>query len=579
VNEPDKQTRPLWLNRWLWACVLVVVAVVYYGSYFRHGINFQDEGGTLVLQTQRLMNGELPFKDVDLGYNVGWFYPLMALFKITGVHFVALRAYFLALSALAAVLGFLTVEKAARHAGMRRSALWIALAVGLLLIATPGMTFKNYNPLAVVANAWCLLGFILAPPDIRKSWRWALGGGIVLGATWLVRIDLGTFFTALWLGVAVLRLPAATQRIRTLATSIAILVSSVGVMHAPVFLDAQQRGFAPDLAASYSAFWRDAARRIGIQLPAPAPSQSLGTIILASPAPAAKKGFSFGGKPRTTWADVQAASEKKYFETLAFFLLQYAPLLSLLPLAVWAAARWFRATVERRDARLPLAALTLVGAALTMFPQYFFWRPDAPHLSEFGPGYWVAAVGAFVLLGSSGNSWHVPSRILAIYLVLHCTLWIARILPDRWCGTIAARDNRETYFEGENGVHIYEQKKTVEWMKEAHRIIRANSTDSDFLVAWPYHPSFNVMTNRLSYERELYMDETRARPGWNERAIQRIEKRKPRIIVISDWAINGTEASRFKNWGAPIYTHMQTHYELLSTFDKKEQFEVWKRKD
>lgn len=559
-------------RRWLWILGLLVLALAYYGSYFRHGINTQDEGGTLTLQTQRLLNGELPFKDIDLGYNVGWFYPLMALFKVTGVHFVALRIFFLALSALAALLGALTVEKAARHAGMRRGAVALGFAVGVMLIVTPGMTFKNYNPLAVVANAWCLLGFILAT---RERWRWALGGGFILGATWLVRIDLGTFLSLLWLGVIVLRLFESGARLRAFAVSVLLLTSGVIAMHVPVFADANRRGFGEDLAGSYAANWRKMAEVIGVSLPKPKPSKSLGLIVADV---SATKASTFGGKSRTTWNDVTNAEDKNYWNKLGLFVLTYAPLLSLLPLVLWAAALWAKALITCRDPRLPLAALALVGAALTLFPQFFIWRPDAPHLSEFGPGYWVAAVGAFVLLGSDGNIWRLPSRILAGYLALHCVVWLCRILPDRWCGTIAARENRTTYFEGENGVHIYEQKKTVEWMKEAHRVIRANSAESDLLFAWPYHPSFNVLTNRLSTERLVYMDDLKAGRHWNPKAIARIEQRKPRIIVVSNWDVNGTEASRFKNWGAATYAHIQANYELLGTYDSKEHFEVWRRK-
>jgi hypothetical protein len=554
---------------------LLVAAGAYYGSYYRHGINFQDEGGMLTHQTQRLLAGERPIRDVMLGYNVGWFYPLMALFKITGVSFVALRVYFMALCTITAVLGFLTVEKAARFAGLKRAAIGLGVATGLMLITTPGMIFKNYNPLATVANAWCLLGFVLAQADPRKTWKWSLGGGPILGATWLVRIDLGSFFTVLWMGVIAARLAEGSGRIRHCAVSLALVISATIALHVPVFADAYKRGFGEDLAASYTSFWRDVAGRVGIKLPAPPPSKSIGMILADSPV---KINTDFGGKARTSWSDVRSASDKKYADKLGLFALTYAPLLSLIPLALGAAFMWFRSVVAKRDPRFALGALTLVGAALTIFPQFFFWRPDSPHLSEFGPGYWVAVAGAFALLGLSGNRWQIPSRILAGFLLLHSVVWLWRILPDRWCGTIAARENRKTLFEGENGVRVFEQKKTVEWMKEAHKLIGANSTESDYLVAWPYHPSFNVLTNRRSYERRMYMDETIAKGDWNAGAITRMEERKPRIVVISNWDINGTEASRFKNWGASIYAHIQENYELIGTFDEKEQFEVWRRK-
>jgi hypothetical protein len=54
----------------------------------------------------------------------------------------------------------------------------------LLLIAVPGMTFKNYNPLAAVANSWALIGFVFARGVRESCWR-ALVGGLILGATWL----------------------------------------------------------------------------------------------------------------------------------------------------------------------------------------------------------------------------------------------------------------------------------------------------------------------------------------------------------------------------------------------------------
>ena len=76
----------------------------------------------------------------------------------------------------------------------------------------------------------------------------------------------------------------------------------------------------------------------------------------------------------------------------------------------------------------------------------------------------------------------------------------------------------------------------------------------------------------------MYVDEEVAKGDWNARAIARMEKRKPRIVVVSNWAPNDTEDSRFKSWGASIYTHIQANYELLGTFDEKEKFEIWKRR-
>ena len=271
------------------------------------------------------------------------------------------------------------------------------------------------------------------------------------------------------------------------------------------------------------------------------------------------------------------ATEKRRSEVLGLFLLTYFPLLLIIPLILWALYRWMCALFTRADSTGPLAALVLLGGALTMFPQFFFWRPDAPHLSEFGPGYWTAVIGATALLGA-GSSWRTPARWLAVFLFLHAGVWFWRMLPDRWCGTYAARNDRDVFFEGENGVRVYETDKTVPWMNEVLRLIRERSRPEDYLVAYPYHPSFNVLGNRRTYEKNVYVDNATAKPGWGKAAIGRIEKFKPAIIIVSHWDVNGTDASRFQNWAADAYAHIRANYELLGTFDKKEQFEFYVRK-
>ena len=578
--------------------MLILIAAVYYGSYYRHGINFRDEGGTLTLSGKRLLDGEIPFKDVELGYNVGWFLPIAGLFKITGANFVGLRVFFMALCALTSVLGFLTVERAARHAGRRALALVLGFLTGVLLIVVPGMLFKNYNPLAVVANSWALLGFVLAHNARAACWR-ALMGGLILGATWLARIDLGTFFSVLWLGTFALRIAAPpgkfSERLVLAVVGLLIVVGSAAAIHVPVLWDSYRRGYSTEFIGSYSSHWKMMMNRLpGILKPAdPAaaktetkPSVAKGDPAAAAPAavaaaqvptPAKRGAYKNETLPRTSWSDVQQADDKKRDDVLGLFLLTYFPLLTILPLAVCAFARWFRAARAGEDGTCPLGALVLLGGALTMFPQFFFWRPDSPHLSEFGPGYWTAVIGATALLGA-GMSWRVPARLLTVVIARHCGVGLWRMGPDRWGGTIAAREARKTIFEGENGTRVFEQKKTVAWMNDVLKLIRERSGADDYLIAYPYHPSFNVIANRRTYEKNVYIDNAKAGPGWNKAAIERIQNFRPAIIIISDWDVNGTEASRFRNFGNDVYLYVRANYDHLGTFDEKEKFEVYARK-
>jgi hypothetical protein len=498
----------------------------------------------------------------------------------------------MALSGLAAVLGFLTVERAARQAGRGIWAPILGLVTGLFLIAVPGMIFKNYNPLAVVANAWCLLGFVLAASTREACWR-ALIGGVVLGLTWAARIDLGTFLTVLWIAVLFARLFGARstlrQRFASSAAGLLLLAAGIVLGHAPVLLDGWRRGYLVDFLSAYPRSWKQIASKVPgfSKAPAPKPAAANANVnaaenkitppVASTPAVAKQGAWKNDTLARTTWQDVQNAPEKKRHELLGLYLLTYFPVLALLVVFALGFGRWFAALREGADPNGALAVLALIGSSLALFPQYFFWRPDAPHLSEFGPGYWTAVIASLALLGW-GASWRVPARWLGFFLALHAGIWFWRMLPDRWCGTIAARENREVLFEGENGARVFEQKKVVAWMNEVLRLIREHSKPDEYLLVYPYHPTFNVIANRRTYEKKLYMDNAEVKPGWGAAAIKRIQEHRPAMIIVSDWDVNGTEASRFRNWAADVYAHIRENYDLLGTFDEKEKFEVYARK-
>ncbi len=593
-------------SRLAWLFLLLVFALFYYGSYYRHGINFRDEGGTVALDAKRLLEGQRPFLDVSLGYNVLWFYPVVALFKIFGVSFVLLRAYCLALSTVTAVLSFLCVERVSRKP-------WLAFLVALLPLLVPGMTFKNYMPLLAVANSACLLhaalgrrsvgqivGRPLRLPTGRRSTRptndseqshssepispnsreifWEnLTGGIVLGLTFLIRIDLGIFFTALWLGFFALRLFDRTlpiaRRTATALASTAVVAAAVLLVHLPIYADARHRGFDREFLHQYPSWIHSlaASLHLGAQQTVSRNAAPIPAVPTnSSPTPAATTDL----LDRSAWHEFVTAKDTAHRE---FIALTYLPLLTLLPLILWALAAFVRATFSQNpDAtRRPLAALLMLGGALTTFPQFFFFRPDPPHLSEFSPGFWTGAFCACLLLGQPDFRRLVP-RLLSVVLILHAALYLDRMLPDRWTGTIAARKNRTKLFHGDNGVNVFLNAKEFTGLNQVQALIREHSRPGEYLVAYPYHPAFNLLADRPTYEKDVYIDNATRTANWDAEAIARIEKFQPAVIILSDWDINGTEASRFSVWATPTKTWIQTHYDFQGTY--LDWYEVFTRR-
>ena len=562
--------------RFFFTLLILGLALLYYGSYYRHDLRFRDEGGTVALGAQRLLNGERPIVDVTLNYNVLWFYPVVALFKWCGVNFVLMRAYFLALSALAALIAFFAVSRAGRQP-------WIAFAVALLCLLVPGMVFKNYIPLLVIANSSLLLRAALTAPRTTRSFFHVAGGGVLVGLTFLIRIDLGLFFTALWLGLHFLRMfdrtVPLTRKFPVFLAGSALTVGLAWLVHLPVLADARARGFEPQFTAQYRSWAHLIENGLRTKIGLPARKYA---AQQARPERVADTPIFWNTEilKRNAWNDFVSATD---WEKRALVPLTYLPIFTISGLLAWTLvrlARGLRAT-DPEAWRQPLGALVLLGGALTAFPQFFFFRPDAPHLSEFSPGYWVGVTGAALLLGACDGSWKntpISARIFSGLLAAHAALYLSCMMPNRWTGTIAAREYHDTRFTAANGVDVYVSAASRDSLRALCQVVAENSQPGEYLVAYPYHPTINVMTDRPTYEKDVYIDNSTRTRRWDEEAIKRFEKFQPAVIVLSDWAVNGHDGSRFSVWAAPTKKWIQANYESRGTFKTDvDEFEVFTR--
>ena len=550
--------------------VILLAAICYYGSYIQYWFNPHDEGGTAALIAMRMLAGQAPIKDVELGYNVGWFWPIVGLFKVAGVNFLVMRGYFFALSTVAAICGWAIVRRTTTNE-------WLALGVGLLLVVFPGSQFKNYIPLMCLANSLALIYVATARSISGGAFlRGIVLGGFVLGITLLIRIDIGFLCAIMWLGLIILRLFdvrfSFRERRNQFFAAIPILFATALVIHVPAYAAAVSGGYSAEFARQYGRWANllqtEAQGLVATQKPAAKKNDA--------PAIASRQARKPGVKldkttlPRVTWTTFLTFESDKS----ALFVLTYVPVAIYALLILWAAIGVIRSMLARTFTldQKSMVALLLLGGSLTTFAQFFFFRPDRPHLSEFMPGYLAAAVSTVWLLPITLRA--IAGTVLAAQMALFG--WFA--LDHYSAGTIAARTmvkkNKRMLFEGANGVRVKVHQKTYEELELVRKTVTQHSKPGEWLVCYPYQPGYNVMTDRPTYERKLYNDNATISRDWSGDTIELLTEKKPPVIIIDDRAINQVDGSRFSKWAAPVYNHVKSTYGLVGKVDTIEIYSL-----
>lgn len=563
--------------------VLLVLALFYYGQYYRSDLNLGGEGGTAGVIAMRLNEGWLPIVDTFLGYNVMWFYPIAWLFQVTGPDYVALRIYFFVLCLAMAVIGFLTVRRVTGQG-------WLAVGTGVLLILIPGMLFRNYMGLLPVLNGYLFLqAFVLEPRSPRWRWVWWTLAGLGLGLTLLVRVDLGLFISVIavgLIGLYALGVRGALRRRLGGAVMAAVVVAlAVVAIHVPVYLDAKARGFGPDFLGQYPTEINRLRYEFGKEVLSGGPDESSVRVVRVAPksqwtrvanAPASPVGAAEGDttRPRETLDEL---FEQESFYEAVFVVILYLPMLISGIIFVVASGGLLWALVVRDGERkaAALTCLVTLGVALTLFPQYFFFRPDTPHLSEFMCPFVIAMVCACwhgVRWARDRWTLRVPVFAFVALCVVGEGLYFYHSFPKESAGTIAAKRKRNHEFIGDNGVRVWLKRREQERIAAIHEAVVVHSRPDDWVITYPYSPTINFMTNRRSYLRNLYIDNVTAGGIWIKNSMAEIAEKRPAVIVIDERDINDTEHSRFKNWAAPLRDFIRQRYVLVGVFGENEVF-------
>ena len=562
---------------WSFPLLLIVFAGIYYGSYALSGLDLQGEGGTIGIIAQRILDGQRPIVDTFLGYNLLWFLPVVWLFQLFGPTYVGIKALFFTLSAVMGVLGYRILWRATGRP-------LLSVAGAIVVILVPGMQFRNYMGLLAVGNMMFLLeSFVFPHRSVARRLVWLGGASAFVGVTFLFRIDLGIFYSALLLGSAVVNLLLGTtkwnERIIILVVSFVCLPPFFGATHWPVAAYAKQHGFERQFWSQYESWLSDLESRAAqlVVRPGPLPTPTTrsepatrgSTQPRAAQAPAASPQVDRSTRPLP---DLKEILSGKGGRDRFLPLLIYAPVISIALILVVAlglatTGLWRGDSTKKSRSFLLLIA---TGSALSLFPQYFFFRPDPPHLSEMMCAFVIVSVCAFGVALEFRKS---GSRLLrafglfwSVILVAHIALYARYGVSQPWMGSIAMKKKGEQRVEFENRVIAFLPEAEKEELEELYQAVKTHSAPGDYVVSFPYSPMINFMTNRRSYRYNLYVDNSTRPENFDAQAIQEIETHKPAVIAIDDVAMNLTESSRFSVWAAPTLDFIRRHYQSLGNF-------------
>jgi hypothetical protein len=565
-------------NRWWLPWLLIAIAVAYYAIYALSGLDLGGEGGTTAVIAQRLLEGQRPFVDTFLGYNLLWFYPLVWLFQIFGPNFTVVRIFFFGLSVVTGLLAYRTVRRVTNSTVL-------AFGCALVLILIPGIQFRNYLGLLGVGNLAALLeAFALPHRSQRQRLVWIVVAAMAIALTFLIRIELGLFFSGVALASVVAYLLLGDDRVRrritnALVTMVALPVTFL-LVHLPVSYYAEQHGFAGAFWENYLSYWQFIEEK-AMSVTGAEPLKLGRPIQLSSPirpvadATPARPVADRSTRKLPAWT--QMFTDKFGKKRMLVFLLYYPVLsgailgLAALFLAVTGILR--NRASEKREALILIIGLT---AAFTLFPQYFFFRPDPQHLSEMMCPLLVVSAGSFAMAFRRWNSpqrWsRWSTRLWLLLLLVQLWYYLDYGLSVPWMGSIGREKPNEQLFRAANGVLAYLPKDQKPDYEALYQVITQNSGQTDWVICYPYAPTVNFMTNRRSYLYNLYVDNATRPVTFDSEAIAAIEQKKPALILINDDPINATESSRFSVWAATTLAYIKSHYRYLGTYVRNDVY-------
>ena len=548
----EEEERPAVLNRRAsmsdaapWVLTLTA-GVICYGLFFNRGLGLSVIGYSIA-PAERVMQGEVPYRDFLFNYTPGVLWVNALLMKALGATLMTTRIGLLAFK----LVTLLVLFGLARRLTSGRAAL---VPVALTLAWLGHQQIFNVYPdqyllLFALAGLGCMLNY-----DETDKVRWLLLCGLATGGVFVFKYNVGVLLLGSGALAIVLRESMITRRISGAAKRVAVYVIGFAAAAAVLIaylvynhaFDAMITHFLHH-AAEYSETRSTTLPPAGLVLPAALASLAaimtgvivrlqaaqffqayliaviaIGSVIILAPARAAGLGES-------------AIAAVAYFPPLVFA--------AALGLGIWQLAKTERNSSSwwRDNGATTIVGLFAFAVYLEVFP-----RADFYHLVRVLPPvflfFFALLVRGWPLLKRHlAGSISSPDRAALLVVSAPLVFLLLAGVQDSWAPQLDSGlhfiDNRELTIERARGIFVEERQ--AELTEGLVGLIENNSSPEDYIFSFAQRGSaLYFLAARRNPTRFLWWRSVGISGEEREAVMTMIRNRRPKLIVIQDVAAN-----------------------------------------
>lgn len=529
----------------IWPLLLTLVGgLVCYGLFVNRGLGLSVIGYSIA-PAERVLQGEVPYRDFLFNYTPGILWVNAALMKVFGVTLMSTRIGLFAFKLITLL--------ALYYLGRRLTNRWAGLVPVALTLAWPGhqQIFNvypdQYLVLFALAGLLCMLNY-----DKTNGAGWLVLCGVATGLVFLFKYNVGVLLVASSTVVILMREVMTTRRITGAAKGIAAyLLGFAGVAGALIAYLIYSHAFGAMVghflhhAAEYSETRSVGLPSPNVLLPAVVllPLLAIGLVILFG------AGRAFGvywiaALIVDSWFVLQAARGKVFSDSVIASVAYFPPLVFVVALALAAWHLKNKKRIEswwRDNGAIMITGLFALAVYLEVFP-----RADYYHLVRVLPPVFLFLV---VLLNRSLAPLadflrrYVPSPPRNALLILATPIVFLLVVGvhDTWQPQFDAgfhfRDNRELAIQRGRGILVEERQADL--TEGLVRLIQDNSSPDDYIFSFAQRGSaLYFLAGRRNPTRFLWWRSVGISGEEREGVMTMISNRRARLIIVQDIEAN-----------------------------------------